>query len=231
MTTRRKLLLAAPAAIVAPAAALAAARPSPLRAMYHEWQAAKNECNAECESMEANEANWTAAFERMTAIEYEAAAFVPQTMEDFAFKVIFADDDGDMSVNIQQPRLAQTAYEIAGIKPGPWHPGFGFMEEDAPSLAAETSEIMRLMRECIALRAYINGPDSPKDDGFANAAGRDLRALEKRLVGLPAKTVKEMAAKILVWTAYADPEEVCMAYDLDGPILAEIRQLTGFSDT
>lgn len=227
MTTRRNLLLAAPAAMVAPAAALAAARPSPLRAMYHDWQSAKSECNAECE----DEADWTAALERMTAIEHEAGAFVPQTMEDLAFKVIFADDDGDMSVNIHQPRLAQTAYEIAGIKPGPWHPGFGFKEEDAPSLVAEPSEIMRLMGECVALEAYINGPDSPKDDASSDKLCGELRALEKRLVAIPARTAKELAAKVLIWTAYADPEEVSMAYDLDGPILAEIRQLTGFSDT
>lgn len=123
-TTRRAVLAAAPTAMVAPAAALAVALPSPLRAMYHEWQAAKDEYNVECESMEPKEANLAAAFERMTAMEYEADAFVPQTMEDFAFKVIFADDDGDMSMNIHQPRLVQTAYEIAGVKPGPWHPGF-----------------------------------------------------------------------------------------------------------
>lgn len=227
MTTRRKVILAAPAAIVAPAAALAAARPSPLRAMYHEWQAAKNECNATCE----DEADWTAAFERMTAIEYEADAFVPQTMEDFAFKVIFADDDGDMSANIHQPRLVQAAYEIAGVKPGRWHPGFAFKEDDAPSLAAEPSEIIRLMGECVALEAYINGPDSPKDDVSTRRLGEELRALEKRLVAIPARTAKELAAKVLVWTAYADSEEVSMAYDLDGPILAEIRRLTGFSDT
>lgn len=97
-----------------------------------------------------------------------------------------------------------------------------------PAQAAEPSEIMQLMRECIALRAYINGPDSPTDDDFANEAGHELRVLEKRLVDLPATTVEEMAAKVLVWTAYADPQEVCMNYDLDGLILTEVRQLTGF---
>ena len=99
----------------------------------------------------------------------------------------------------------------------------------AAAVAAEPSEIMRLLRECVALRAYINGPDSPTDDDFANEAGHDLRVLEKRLVALPATTVEELAAKVLVWTAYADPQEACMDYCLDGPILTEVRQLTGFS--
>jgi hypothetical protein len=85
-------------------------------------------------------------------------------------------------------------------------------------VAAEPSEIMRLLRECIALRGYIDGPDSPQDDDFANEAGRDLRALEKRLVDLPATTVEELAAKVLVWTAYVSPGEAHMDYDLDGPL-------------
>lgn len=101
----------------------------------------------------------------------------------------------------------------------------------AAALAAEPSEIMRLLRECIALRAYINGPDSPDDDDFSNEAGRDLRVLEKRLVTLPARTAEEMAAKVLVWTAYVSPGEAHMDYDLDGPFLSEVRQLTGFSGT
>lgn len=95
--------------------------------------------------------------------------------------------------------------------------------------AAEPSEIMRLLRECIALRAYINGPNSPPDDDWGNEAGAALRKLELQLTTIPARTAQEMAAKIVVWTAYASPDDVEMDYQLDPLILAEARQLTGFS--
>ena len=99
----------------------------------------------------------------------------------------------------------------------------------AAAVAAEPSEIMRLLRECIALRAYINGPDSPTDDDWGNEAGAALRKLELQLTTIPARTAQEMAAKVLVWTAYADLREVQLDYQLDPLILSEVWQLTGFS--
>jgi hypothetical protein len=114
--------------VIAPAAALAASRPSPLRAMYHEWQATKDEYNANAEVMEPNAPEQEAIFERMIAFEEEVAALVPETMDDFALKVIFADDDGDMSMNDAQKALAKMAYEMAGIAPGNWHRGFATEE-------------------------------------------------------------------------------------------------------
>ena len=95
--------------------------------------------------------------------------------------------------------------------------------------AMPQSEIMRLMHECIALRAYINGPDSPTDDEWSQSACAALRKLEFQLTSIPARTAQEMAAKVLVWTAYASPEDVEMDCVLDPMILAEVRQLTGFS--
>lgn len=100
----------------------------------------------------------------------------------------------------------------------------------AAAVAAEPSEIMRLLRECVALRAYINDPDSPTDDDWGNEAGAALRELELQLTTIPARTAQEMAAKVLVWTAYADPKGVELDYQLDPLILAEVWQLTGFSD-
>lgn len=97
--------------------------------------------------------------------------------------------------------------------------------------AAEPSEIMRLLRECVALRAYINGPDSPTDDDWGNEAGAALRELELQLTTIPARTAQEMAAKVLVWTAYADLKGVELDYQLDLLILAEVWQLTGFTGT
>lgn len=124
-TTRRALLKAAPAAmVIAPAAALAASRPSILRAKYHEWQATKDEYNAECARVEPDEAKLAVVFDRMIAMEDDVAAFVPETMEDLVFKVIFSDDDGDMSMNDAQRALAKQAYQMAGIAPGKWHRGF-----------------------------------------------------------------------------------------------------------
>lgn len=104
-------------------------------------------------------------------------------------------------------------------------------EEDAKylldAIEAEPSEIMRLLRECVALRACINDPYSPQDDDWGNEAA--LRNLELRLTAIPARTAQEMAAKILVWTAYADLREVQLDYQLDPLILSEVWQLTGFS--
>lgn len=86
---------------------------SPLRAVYHDWQRAKEAYQAlpeDC-SDEADEA----AFQVLIGFEDLAARFEPHTLEDMAFKVIIADDHGDMQGNVHQVALVKMAYRIAGI--------------------------------------------------------------------------------------------------------------------
>ncbi|MFV0303061.1 MAG: twin-arginine translocation signal domain-containing protein [Paracoccus sp. (in: a-proteobacteria)] len=93
---RRDLLKAVPAAGVAaaiPSLGLADAE-SPLRVLYRQWQAAKNELNADCP--DRGEAREDMLRRQLRDAEQQAADFAPRTMEDLAFKIIFADDNGDM---------------------------------------------------------------------------------------------------------------------------------------
>lgn len=85
----------------------------PLRAIYHDWQNAKSAYNALPDDCD-DETDAT-AFSRITAMAQIAAQAEPQTVEDLAFKIIFADDNGDMSMNIDQKALAVSAYALAGI--------------------------------------------------------------------------------------------------------------------
>ncbi len=43
--------------------------------------------------------------------------FVPETAADYAFKIIFADDDGGMDVSRAQEAPARQAYRMVGITP------------------------------------------------------------------------------------------------------------------
>ena len=51
------------------------------------------------------------------------STYSPRTVEDLAFQVIFADDDGDGDMNPCQAVLGKRAYEIVGITPGRWYRG------------------------------------------------------------------------------------------------------------
>lgn len=113
---RRSLIIAAtvaPVALVAPTLA----NTSRLRAVYHRWLAAKGayaalpaDCTPEAEAL---------AFREIETLEQQAADFMPRCLEDMAFKIIFADDNGNMSVNPHQKALVSGAYAIAGIKHPP----------------------------------------------------------------------------------------------------------------
>lgn len=88
--------------------------PTPLRTLYRDWRAAKE---AFCALDDDNGDAKDAACSRLIAIEEEVAKFAPQTLEDMAFKIIFADDDGDLGMNACQIALAAHAYAIAGVEP------------------------------------------------------------------------------------------------------------------
>ena len=114
---RRALLKLASAAIVAtPAAAQCIAdMESPLRALYYRWQGIKAEYSAL--PTDCDEETDACLYRQMVEVEHQAADYAPQSMEDLAFKIIFADDDGDMDMNIHQTALAARAYALVGIEP------------------------------------------------------------------------------------------------------------------
>ena len=82
---------------------------SPLRAMYRRWQEVKAGHRATDDEDEEDR-----LFDEMLDLEQRAADFEPQTMEDMAFKIVFADDNGDM--NIEQALVAMS-YRMLGIEP------------------------------------------------------------------------------------------------------------------
>ena len=85
---------------------------SPLRAMYRRWQEVKAGHRAT-----DDEDTEDRLFDEMLALEQRAADFKPVTLEDMAFKIIFADDNGDMTMNIHQPALVAMSYRIVRIEP------------------------------------------------------------------------------------------------------------------
>ncbi len=111
---RRDLILGA-AIVPMLATPAATSTESPLRALYHRWQAVKDEYSAlpgDCsEKLEQ------AVFDSMLRLEHQAADFEPRTMEDLYFKIVFADDNGDMDLNIHQTSLVAMSYRALGVVP------------------------------------------------------------------------------------------------------------------
>lgn len=94
-------------------AGLAAGNHSPLRALHDQWRVARDTYNRS-DALDGTPEG-VALFDRIMEIEQQAADYEPQTVEDFAFKIIIADSDGDMNVTDYQVELANVAYRIAGI--------------------------------------------------------------------------------------------------------------------
>lgn len=110
---RRSLLRVIPVAGVA--LTIPSVEDSPLRALYRQWQGTKDEYNALPEDRDS--ATEGRIFDEMLRLEQEAADFEPQTVEDLIFKIIFADDNGDMDSTDHQKALVARAYAMAGIEP------------------------------------------------------------------------------------------------------------------
>lgn len=87
---------------------------SPLRALYHQWQRVKDACSTLAPDL--GEGVKEVLFAQVYAIEQQAADFEPQTMQDFAFKIIFADDNGAMAMSDHQQALVARAYAIVGLE-------------------------------------------------------------------------------------------------------------------
>lgn len=77
--------------------------------MYRRWQEVKAGHRATDDEGEEDK-----LFDEMLDLELRVADFEQQTMEDMAFKIIFADDNGDM--NIHQTALVAMSYRIVGIE-------------------------------------------------------------------------------------------------------------------
>ena len=63
-----------------------------------------------------NEDEGDKLFDEMLRLEEQAALFEPVTLEDMAFKIIFAEDNSDMDMNIEQALVAMS-YRMVGIEP------------------------------------------------------------------------------------------------------------------
>ena len=98
-----------------PAVPAAGSAMSPMRALYSEWRRAKDAYNEVPDDDDSDR-----LYERVIEVERRAVDFAPHTAEDWAFKIIFADDEGDMETNWTQPPLVKMAYDTVGIAPRHW---------------------------------------------------------------------------------------------------------------
>ena len=112
---RRSFLAAVPAfgATLAYPETTEAAKSSPLRELFHQWQEAKDTYSDLPD--EASKELHENIFQEIVRLEQAAEDFEPATIEDLAFKIIFADDNGDMTCNIHAEALASKAYAMVGI--------------------------------------------------------------------------------------------------------------------
>lgn len=87
---------------------------SPLRALYRQWQAVKDDLNAY--APDRSEDAQDALYGLMMDLQQQATDFTPRTMEDLAFKIVFADDDGDMDRSIHHEALAVQAHAMLRLR-------------------------------------------------------------------------------------------------------------------
>ncbi len=91
-----------------------AAEKSPLRSLYHEWNAAVMEYSAGSRS--GNAAEDQALIECITEYENQAALFTPRSVEDFAWKIIFVAEGGaPLRESVWSAALACGAYKLVGL--------------------------------------------------------------------------------------------------------------------
>jgi len=93
----------------------AGASQSPLRELFHRWKAQEEKRRNLPD--DCDEGTSDAISHEIELLQKQAAGFEPHTMEDLAFQIIFADDNGDMNRNTHQEALAARAYAMAGINP------------------------------------------------------------------------------------------------------------------
>ena len=102
--TRRKLLVALPlaGALAGPAPAMAESNGT-FRDTYRAWEEARRAYDHH---------PGEAAYARLISIEDAMSALRPSTVEDFAFKILMADNGGDMDTNAHQIALVEEARRL-----------------------------------------------------------------------------------------------------------------------
>lgn len=113
---RRSILTAALAAPIAAHAIPAAAEvlpPSPLAALWSELK----EAVADFEASDSRwfTPRWQAERDRITRLEKIAANYKPQTVEDMAWKILFAHADEEYIATVAQDTLVWQAKAIVGL--------------------------------------------------------------------------------------------------------------------
>ncbi|AMN54607.1 hypothetical protein ACP90_21880 [Labrenzia sp. CP4] len=88
---------------------------SQLRELFHRWRTQEEKLRNLHD--DCDDAVRETISEEIELLQQQAADFEPCTMEDLTFKIIFADDNGDMDRNTHQEALATRAYAMAGINP------------------------------------------------------------------------------------------------------------------
>lgn len=216
-TTRRAALKAAPVVALAtavPVAAIAGDQPSPLRALYHHWLATKDAYNNNGLDPDDDPED-ERQFEALCEIEEKIAEFRPTTAEDWAFKIIVADDEGCMNVNPEQVALVRLAYEATGVetRPSPTD-----MIAAALPAVASTSDtpILRMSREIRAIRAEANAyvlanVETLTDEDVEALFYRRIDAIEDEMMATRSTCAADMAAKMLI--AHRDGESSCLGRD------------------
>jgi hypothetical protein len=82
-----------------------------MRDLYFQWIEAKRKFNQTEEGTDEDDA----ALEALAEVETEIQMFEPKTLSDMAWKVIVADDHGDLNATPHQLSLVETAYSIVGL--------------------------------------------------------------------------------------------------------------------
>lgn len=214
-----------------------------LRTLYDEWQKAKTTFNTDDRYQTENEAGQDLLC-RVEEIEEAAASRMPQNIEDFAWKIIFADDDGEMNQNVRQHELVDMAYAIVGQAPGRWFVRESWdlrfnaadlrrVADQIGSAAILDTPILRLYREWDRLTAegcvYVPLATDPReeDDEMERMFWEPRRRIGDQLMALPSTCAADFAAKVIVDTGAGN---FLSDWD-DGDLWVEARALTGAHST
>ena len=86
--------------------------PTPIHAMYLRWMDCRNRYND-------NDGEPDSLFDELIDLERKILAIRPTTFEDYAFKILVADNDGDMNTNTFQVGMVEEAKAVvAGVPTG-----------------------------------------------------------------------------------------------------------------
>lgn len=188
--------LPCPAASAAMPTISPADEPSPIRSLYFRWRALKSQFAAL--TGDCGEEAYSRLFEELQRVEKCAADFEPQTPEDWALKIIFADDGGDMDLNVHQKALVDRAYALAGIVPL----GGSCLHRTRCNTSAEPemTPIQALYRDWRELTEYAEAQSDKLPEHEFDALCDRLRAYEEQIVALPCLDQKDALAKMIVST-------------------------------